>query len=90
MITAIDSAGRLVIPKAYRDAAQLAPGTRVRFRVEPDGLLIEPEPIAVDFERHGRVVVAVPRTAVATLSSEDVEKTIAEDRSRLNAFVSET
>ena len=34
MITTIDKVGRLVVPKALRDAAHLHPGTRVRFRVE--------------------------------------------------------
>ena len=33
METTIDKAGRLVLPKAVREASRLYPGTRVRFRV---------------------------------------------------------
>ena len=76
----MDSAGRVVVPKAIREAAGLRPGTRVRFRVEPTGVLIEPQPLSVSFERRGTVVVAVPRTPVPTLSVEEVAKTIEEIR----------
>ena len=80
MATTVDSAGRVVIPKAIREAAQLRPGTRVHFRLEPVGVLIEPEPLSVRFERRGTVVVAVPRTPVPALSAEEVAKTIDELR----------
>ncbi len=85
MCPTIDSAGRLVIPKAIREAARLRPGTRVRFRVESAGVLIEPEspepaPLAVTLERRGTMVVAVPRIPVPVLSSEEVARTIDEIR----------
>ena len=76
----MDPAGRVVIPKAIREAAGLRPGTRVHFRVEPTGVLIEPEPLSVSFERRGTVVVAVPRTPVPALSVEEVAKAIDEIR----------
>lgn len=81
----IDSAGRVVIPKAMREAARLFPGTRGRFRVESGGVLIEPAtpepaPLPVTLERRGTMVVAVPRTPVPALSSEDVARTIDEVR----------
>lgn len=87
MCARIDSHGGLVIPKAFREAAGLRPGTRVRFRVEAAGLLIEsaspePAPLSVTLERRGTMVVAVPRTPVPVLSSEDVERTIDEIRER--------
>lgn len=86
MTTTVDAAGRLVVPKAVREAAQLRPGTRVRFRVVEDGVLIEPAPLAVIFERRGGMVVAVPRTPVPTLLSEEVTKAIAEARERYTEF----
>lgn len=57
----IDKAGRLVVPKAIRDAAQLHPGTQVRFRLSGGRVQIEPEPLDVKLERRGSVIVAVPR-----------------------------
>jgi AbrB family looped-hinge helix DNA binding protein len=80
MVSTIDSAGRLVIPKPIREAARLRPGTPVRFRVDSGGVLVEPEPLTVTFERRGTLVVAVPKTPVPTLSSEDVTRTIDEIR----------
>ncbi len=80
MTSTIDSAGRVVIPKKVREAARLRPGTRVRFRVEAEGVLVEPEPLSVTFERRGTMVVAVPETPVPTLSAEEVARTIDEIR----------
>ena len=82
MTSTIDSAGRVVIPKAVREAAGLRPGTRVGFRLESAGVLIEPAPLAVTLERRGGMVVAVSRTRVPVLSSEDVARTIDEIRER--------
>jgi AbrB family looped-hinge helix DNA binding protein len=39
----IDRAGRLVVPKAFRDALHLRPGDRLRVRTEGDALVLEPE-----------------------------------------------
>ena len=80
MPSTIDAAGRLVIPKRVREAARLRPGTQVRFRVESEGVLIEPAPLSVTFERRGAVVVAVPRTPVPVMTSGDVAKAIDEVR----------
>lgn len=43
--TQMDSAGRLVVPKAFRDALHLRPGDRLRVRTEGDTLVLEPEPV---------------------------------------------
>lgn len=39
----IDRAGRLVVPKAFRDALHLRPGDRLRVRTEGEALVLEPE-----------------------------------------------
>ena len=77
MITTIDRAGRLVVPKAIRDAAHLYPGTRVRFRVEAGRVAIESVPMAVTLERHGSLVVAVPQSEQSVLKASEVAETTA-------------
>ena len=80
MNATIDKAGRLVVPKAIRKAAQLEPGTEVRFRVVSGHVEIEPAPLAVKLERRGRFVVAVPSGAHPTLKASVVDEAIAEMR----------
>jgi len=81
METTIDKAGRLVVPKAVREASRLRPGTRVRFRVRDGCIEIEPVPLDVSLERHGSTVVAVPREGQPVLTAAEVEKTTAGLRS---------
>lgn len=81
MNTTIDRAGRLVIPKAIREAAQLHPGTRVRFRVLDSCVEIEPVPAEVTFRRSGTSLIAVAKSDGETLTTADVERTLAQSRS---------
>ena len=82
-MTMIDKAGRLVVPKAIRDAAQLHPGTQVRFRLRGGYVQIEPEPLDVKLERRGSVIVAVPkRETPPPLNASDVAAVIDEVRTR--------
>lgn len=68
MRTTMDSAGRIVIPKALRDRIGLTPG---EVEVQVDGAGLHLEPVAADglVERDGRLVVA---PSGATLTDEDV------------------
>jgi AbrB family looped-hinge helix DNA binding protein len=76
MRTTIDEAGRLVIPKRVRDAAQLAPGAPLEVRWRDGRIEIEPAPLSVRLERRGRFVIAVPDEPVETPLEEDaVERT---------------
>ncbi|MDE2793675.1 MAG: AbrB/MazE/SpoVT family DNA-binding domain-containing protein [Gemmatimonadota bacterium] len=75
MKTTIDKAGRLVVPKAVREATRLRPGTQVRFRVRDGRIEIEPVPLDVSLERHGSTVVAVPRDGQPALTAAEVEET---------------
>jgi AbrB family looped-hinge helix DNA binding protein len=51
MKSTIDRAGRIVVPKAIREAAHLRPGTVVRFRVQGGHVEIEPVPLTVTLQR---------------------------------------
>ena len=73
MITTIDAAGRLVIPKEVRREAGLQPGMPLQVRWRDGRIEIEPAPLAVELQRRGHLTVAVPRAAVAPLRGEDVE-----------------
>ncbi|MDE0124539.1 MAG: AbrB/MazE/SpoVT family DNA-binding domain-containing protein [Bryobacterales bacterium] len=78
MTATIDSAGRIVIPKAVRNAAHLEPGTKVRVQVTPSGRVeIEPEPLSVALERSGRFTVAIPRDRRPVLKQTDVDRAVA-------------
>ena len=58
MITTIDNAGRIVIPKSLRDQAGLAPGTEIDIRIRNGHLEIEPV-ATISVEKRGRFYVAV-------------------------------
>ena len=75
MSTAIDSAGRLVIPKAVRDAAGIRPGTPLEVRFRDGCIEIEPTPIDVSIETVDGVVVASPSQPVPVLRAETVTAT---------------
>lgn len=62
MRTTIDSAGRVVIPKALRDEAGLCPGTEIEIQLRNGHLEIEPV-AAISVERRGRFFVAVAPAA---------------------------
>ena len=76
MIATIDKAGRLVVPKAIREAAQLGPGTEVRLRVVSGRVEIEPVPVSVALKREGGFVVAVPDRELPTMKASVVEEVI--------------
>lgn len=75
MSTAIDSAGRLVIPKAVRDAAGILPGTPLEVRFRDGRIEIEPAPIYVSVETVAGVAVASSREPVPMLSADIVTAT---------------
>jgi AbrB family looped-hinge helix DNA binding protein len=60
MKSTIDSAGRLVIPKAIRRAVGLTPNMALEVRCHDGVIEIEPAPSPVVFERQGRFVIAAP------------------------------
>jgi AbrB family looped-hinge helix DNA binding protein len=75
MKTTIDAAGRLVIPKEIRRQAGLQPGMRLEVRWHDGRIEVEPAAVPVKLVRKGRLLVAVPETAVGDLTAETVEET---------------
>ncbi len=83
MKTTIDAAGRVVVPKAIRDALGLGPGQEIDIRVR-DGNVIEIEPwsVPMSVERRGRVAVIVPEVPVPTVTAEEAREVLERERDR--------
>lgn len=73
MKTTIDHSGRIVVPKAIREAAGLPPGTLLEIRIVGCHLEIEPAPVPVKLEHRGKLLVAVPQRPQPLLTAEEVE-----------------
>ena len=58
MLTTIDRAGRIVVPKALRDALSLGDGAVVHLRLEDGRIIMEPAPVPKEIVvgPHGPVV----------------------------------
>ena len=72
----IDTAGRVVLPKAIRDAAGLKPGLPLEVRCRDGRVEIEPTHLDVNIVDQGGVAVAVATPGVGTLSGDIVEQII--------------
>lgn len=71
----IDSAGRIVVPKALRIALQLQPGQVLELRARDGMLEIEPAPTPMRLKKRGKGVVAVPAAKLPVLTSDEVRAT---------------
>jgi AbrB family looped-hinge helix DNA binding protein len=76
MKTTIDAAGRVVVPKALRQAIGLRPGSEVEMRVSDGHIEMEPAPLEVRTERRGGLLVAVPAVPVPPMGASTVDETI--------------
>lgn len=72
MRTAIDAAGRVIVPKALRDELGLSPGVPLEIRSLDGSLLIEPIPTPVTLTRRGKRLVAKPSVRLPKLTREEV------------------
>src|SRR6185503_11799942 len=72
MKTAIDGAGRLVVPKALRDALGLKPGQALEIRAGEGRLEIEIAATPMRLKARGAGVVAVPAKKLPALTAEQV------------------
>lgn len=75
MVTTMDGAGRLVIPREIRREAGLEPGVALEVRWRDGVIEIEPQPLSVTLTRKGRLLVAAPATRVPPLRSATVDRT---------------
>jgi len=75
MVTTMDGAGRLVIPREIRREAALEPGVPLEVRWRDGVIEIEPQPLAVTLKRKGRLLVAAPATPTPRLQTVAVERT---------------
>ena len=80
MRTTIDRAGRIVVPKALRDAIGLSGGQEVEVSARDGRLEREVAPTAMRLEKRGRHLVAVADTAMPALTADLVRKTLEQTR----------
>jgi AbrB family looped-hinge helix DNA binding protein len=80
MKVAMDTAGRIVVPKALRDALGLKPGQLLEIRAGEGRLEIEVAPTPMRLERRGKGVVPVPESELPALSAEQVRETLERTR----------
>lgn len=80
--TTIDSAGRLVLPKAVREEAGILPGMTLRITVQEGKVEIEPLPREVKIVQQGPLWIAVPAEAGPALSEATVDQVLRKVRER--------
>jgi len=73
--TTIDNSGRLVVPKAVREAAGIRPGMALRVRCRNGLVELEPVPRDVQLVRRGKVSVVVPDEQSEPLTDATVRAT---------------
>lgn len=76
MRTTIDAAGRLVIPKAARDALAIEPGAELEIRVVDGRIEIDVPATPMRLVEHDHGVVAVAERDMPTLTAETVRTTM--------------
>jgi len=76
MKTAIDAAGRVVVPKPLRDELGFQPGLELEIHARDGALVISPAPTPVKLVRRGKRVVAVPTVRVPRLTRDEVRATL--------------
>jgi AbrB family looped-hinge helix DNA binding protein len=76
MKASIDSAGRIVVPRALRLALDLRPGQPLDIRAENGRLQIEPAATPVALQKRGKGLVAVPPEPLPKLTAEQVRDTL--------------
>jgi AbrB family looped-hinge helix DNA binding protein len=76
MKATIDAAGRIVVPKALRQALGLKPGQPLEIRAGDGRLEIEIAATPMRLQKRGKGMVAVPDAEIATLTAEQVRDTL--------------
>lgn len=76
MKTALDAAGRLVIPKALRQALGLKPGQELEIRAGDGRLEIEIAATPMRLKKRGKGMVAVPEAKLPELTAAEVREAL--------------
>ncbi len=76
MKATIDSAGRIVVPKALRQALGLKPGQPLEIRAGDGCLEIQIASTQVRLQKRGKGVVAIPDNELPALTAETVRETL--------------
>lgn len=76
MITTIDSAGRIVVPKPLRERLALSAGQRVTIRERNGRIEIEPAPTPMTLVEGKHGLEAVPEGELPPLTDELVRETL--------------
>jgi AbrB family looped-hinge helix DNA binding protein len=76
MRTTIDSAGRIVVPKAIREELALYGGQEIELTAVDGRLEVEVPPTAAHLEERGGHLVAVPDRPLPPLTTELVRATL--------------
>ncbi|TMD07918.1 MAG: AbrB/MazE/SpoVT family DNA-binding domain-containing protein [Chloroflexi bacterium] len=76
MKATIDSAGRLVVPKALRDALGVRPGQELEVQVKDGRLEIEVPATPMRLKGKGKSLAAVPLAKLPPLTSDQVRETL--------------
>jgi len=76
MKATIDSAGRLVVPKALRDALGVRPGQALEVQLKDGRLEVEIPATPMHLKRKGKSLAAVPMTKLPPLTSDQVRDTL--------------
>jgi AbrB family looped-hinge helix DNA binding protein len=76
MKATIDTAGRIVVPKALRQALGLKPGQSLEIRAGDGRLEIEIASTAVRLQKRGKGVVAIPDADLPALTADQVRETM--------------
>ena len=76
MRTTIDAAGRIVVPKAIRDAMGLRAAQEVDIVFTDGRIEIDIAPLKVHIEKRGRIPVIVPDEDVPELTEDIVRETL--------------
>ena len=76
MKSTIDSAGRIVVPKALRDALGWNAGQQLELRARDGSLEVAVAPTDVKLTVRGKGVVAVPAKELPALTPDQVRETL--------------
>lgn len=80
MRTTIDAAGRIVVPKALREALGLAGGQEIEVMARDGHLEVTVAPTAMHLQRDGKIQVAVPDRRLPRLTAAAVRETLEQTR----------